>query len=144
MAAVLVALQPPAKAAAKAIPPHENATENPRWVRAVQSLRDAITTDDSDEDNFYEYMQSRKDDVERHEKMLKGMTRWPRLRKYWPRLRRRTCSYCGTCTLDHALAVSRKTSASYRLFALRMTFNDPRFANRHVPWGRAERRPGTP
>ena len=45
-------------------------------------------------------MQSRKDDVERHEKMLKGMTRWPRLRKYWPRLRRRICSYCGTRTFD--------------------------------------------
>ena len=87
-----------AKAAAKAIPPHENATENPRWVRAVQTLRDAITTDDSDEENFYEYMQSRKYDGP--EKMLKGMTRWPRLRKYWPRLRRRICSYCGTRTFD--------------------------------------------
>ena len=89
-----------AKAAAKAIPPHENITENARWIRAIQNLRDAITTDDSDEDNFYEYMQSRKDDVERHEKMLKGMTRWPRLRKYWPRLRRRICSYCGARTFD--------------------------------------------
>ena len=89
-----------AKAAAKAVPPHENITENARWIRAIQNLRDAVTTDDSDEENFYEYMQSRKDDVERHEKMLKGMTRWPRLRKYWPRLRRRICSYCGARTFD--------------------------------------------
>ena len=87
-----------AKAAAKAIPPHENATENPRWVRAVQTLRDAITTDDSDEENFYEYMESRTYDGP--ENMLKGMTRWPRLRKYWPRLRRRICSFCGTRTFD--------------------------------------------
>ncbi|CAH0379213.1 unnamed protein product [Pelagomonas calceolata] len=88
-----------AKAAAKAIPPHENITENARWIRAVQTLRDAITTDDSDEENFYEYMQSRKyDGPEKywpHEKMLKFMSRWPRVRKYWPRLRRRICTYCG-------------------------------------------------
>ena len=93
-----------AKAAAKAIPPHENITENARWIRAIQTLRDAITTDDSDEDNFHEYMQSRKyDGPEKywpHEKMLKCMTRWQRLRKYWPRLRRRICTYCGTFTLD--------------------------------------------
>ena len=93
-----------AKAAAKAVPPHENITENARWIRAIQTLRDAITTDDSDEDNFHEYMQSRKyDGPEKywpHEKMLKCMTRWQRLRKYWPRLRRRICTYCGTFTLD--------------------------------------------
>ena len=87
-----------AKAVTNEIPPHENMSENPRWVRAVQTLRDAITTDESDKENFYEYMQSRKYDGP--EDMLKGMTRWPRLRKYWPRLRRRICSFCETRTFD--------------------------------------------
>ena len=37
---------------AKAVPPHEEIAENPRWVRSVQNLRDAIITDDSDEETF--------------------------------------------------------------------------------------------
>ena len=88
-----------ARAVANEIPPHEheNIIENPRWVRSVQTLRDAITTDDSDEENFYEYMQSQPADPQQ---MVKCMTRWPRLRKYWPRLRRRICSYCGAYELD--------------------------------------------
>ena len=86
-----------AKAVANEIPPHENIIGNARWLRAVHTLRDAITTDDSDRKNFYEYMQSQPADPQQ---MVKCMTRWTRLRKYWPRLRRRTCSYCGTCTLD--------------------------------------------
>ena len=85
------------KAVANEIPPHEEFTENARWLRAVHTLRDAITTDDSDRENFYEYMQSQPADPQQ---MVKCMTRWPRLRKYWPRLRRRICSFCGTRTFD--------------------------------------------
>jgi len=31
---------------------------------------------------------------------VETIARWPRLRKYWPRLRRRICSYCGKGTFD--------------------------------------------
>ena len=68
--------------------------------KIVQNLRDAIITDESDGENFYEYMQSQKYDGPEPERMVKFMTRWPRLRKYWPRLRRRICSYCGAFELD--------------------------------------------
>ena len=33
-----------AKAVANEIPPHEEFTENARWIRAIQNLRDAVTT----------------------------------------------------------------------------------------------------
>ena len=88
------------EAAIRAIPPDEDFTKNARWIRSVQNLRDAIITDESDGENFYEYMQSQKYDGPEPERMVKFMTRWPRLRKYWPRLRRRICSYCGAYELD--------------------------------------------
>ena len=88
------------QAAMRALPPHEDFTKNARWIRSVQNLRDAIITDDSDGENFYEYMQSRKYDCPEPERMVKCMMRWIRLRKYWPRLRRRICTYCGTSSLD--------------------------------------------
>ena len=83
------------EAAIRALPPHEKFSENARCSRAIENLRDAIATDDSDRENFYEYMQSRKYDGP--ERIMKFMTRWPSLRKYWPRLRRRICTYCGAC-----------------------------------------------
>ena len=83
------------EAAIRAVPPHERFSENTRCTRAIQNLRDAIATDDSDRENFYVYMQSKRYDTP--ETMLEIMMRWPSLRKYWPRLRRRICTYCGAC-----------------------------------------------
>ena len=68
--------------------------------KIVQNLRDAIITDESDGENFYEYMQSQKYDGPEPERMVKFMMRWPGLRKNWPCLRRRMCSSCGTNSLD--------------------------------------------
>ena len=90
-------------AAVRAAPPHEKFSENGRSSRALQNLRDAITTDDSDRENFLEYMQSRHQDKniyrydDNFERLMKCMMRWTRLRKYWPRLRRRICVNCGAC-----------------------------------------------
>ena len=87
----------------RAAPPHEKFSENGRSSRALQNLRDAITTDDSDRENFLEYMQSRHQDKniyrydDNFERLMKCMMRWTRLRKYWPRLRRRICVNCGAC-----------------------------------------------
>ena len=90
-------------AAIRAAPPHEKFSENGRSSRALQNLRDEITTDDSDRENFLEYMQSRHQDKniyrydDNFERLMKCMMRWTRLRKYWPRLRRRICVNCGAC-----------------------------------------------
>ena len=91
------------EAAIRAVPPHERFSENTRCTRAIQNLRDAIATDDSDRENFLEYMQSRHQDKniyrydDNFERLMKCMMRWTRLRKYWPRLRRRICVNCGAC-----------------------------------------------
>ena len=88
------------EAATRAVPPDEEIAENPRWVRSVRNLRDAIITDKNDAESFSDYIDYMALQPNDPQQMVKCMTRWPRLRKYWPRLRRRTCSYCGTCTLD--------------------------------------------
>ena len=82
------------EAAMRALPPHEEFLRNSRCIKAIQNLHNAIITDDNDADNFSDYMQSQPADPQQ---MVKCMTRWPRLRKYWPRLRRRICTYCGAC-----------------------------------------------
>ena len=85
------------EAAMRAAPPHEEFLGNARCIKAAQNLHNAIITDKNDADNFSDYMCLQRNDPQQ---MVKCMTRWPRLRKYWPRLRRRICVNCGTYTLD--------------------------------------------
>ena len=82
------------EAAIRALPPHEDYIENARCRRVVQILHDAIITDKNDAENFYEYMELQRNDPQQ---LVKFMTRWTHLRKYWPRLRRRICVNCGAC-----------------------------------------------
>ena len=89
-----------AKAAAKAVTPKKKFWGNKQLKTALYALRDAIVTDDDDQSNFEDYMNSYYlEDVEAEE-YVKLVARWPRLRKYWPRLRRRICSYCCKRTFD--------------------------------------------
>ena len=85
------------QAAMRALPPHEDFTKNARWIRSVQNLRDAIITDKNDAESFSDYIDYMALQPNDPQQMVKCMTRWPRLRKYWPRLRRRICTYCGAC-----------------------------------------------
>ena len=82
------------EAAMRAAPPHEEFLGNARCIKAAQNLQNAIITDKNDADNFCDYMCLQRNDPQQ---MVKSMTRWTRLRKYWPRLRRRICVNCGAC-----------------------------------------------
>ena len=65
--------------------------------------REAVVTDDADGENFDEYMGlilEDKSTARDGRAILHAMERWPRIRKYWPRVRRRICSACGKHTLD--------------------------------------------
>ena len=84
-----------AKAAAKDVTPKEKSSENTRFSTALFALRDAIVTDDDDVANFDEYMYSHYLEGMEAEQYVKAVARWPRLRKHWPRMRRRICSNCG-------------------------------------------------
>ena len=62
---------------------------------AMMSLRAALTIDKNDLENFDAYMGIVEPSISAHDKLLKAMKRWPRYRKYWPRIRRRICWGCG-------------------------------------------------
>ena len=107
-----------AKAAAKAVPPKlgQFSPEGARFGKAINALMDAIVTDEDDGADFDEYVRSvpckaSKVTVTRRgtkynypltveEATVTKIAAWPRLRKYWPRLRRRICSCCGKGNLD--------------------------------------------
>ena len=55
---------------------------------------DAVTLDDDDDSNLTEYLRNRGTQVSSQE-LIKLIKRWPRIRKYYPRIRRRICSGCG-------------------------------------------------
>ena len=61
----------------------------------MMSLRAALTIDKNDLENFDAYMEIVEPSISAHDKLLKAMKRWPRYRKYWPRIRRRICWGCG-------------------------------------------------
>ena len=61
---------------------------------ALSALMDAVTLDDDDDSNLTEYLGKRGTQVSSQE-LIKRIKRWPRLRKYWPRIRRRICCACG-------------------------------------------------
>ena len=88
-----------AEAAAKDIPPSETPNNNERFCNAMVVLMDAIILDDEAVDSLKEYAGTLDWRVSPEESVNRIM-RWPRLRKYWPRLRRRICSHCGKGTLD--------------------------------------------
>ena len=96
-----------AKAAAKAVPPKlgQFSPEGARFGKAINALMDAIVTDEVDGADFDEYVRSTSwqfvaSKVTVEEATVAKIAAWPRLRKYWPRLRRRVCSCCGKGNLD--------------------------------------------
>ena len=70
-------------------------TEELAQASAMMSLRAALTIDKNDLENFDAYMEIVEPSISAHDKLLKAMKRWPRYRKYWPRIRRRICWGCG-------------------------------------------------
>ncbi len=89
-----------AKATAKATP-HEGYAANPQFCNAVSDLIETIGRNEEDVEDFKEFLNS----IKRRRypgptECVEPIARWPRLRKYWPRLRRRICSYCGKGTFD--------------------------------------------
>ena len=55
----------------------------------------AIIRDAADEKNMAEYMRDLRGTLVSTQELFKRIKRWPRIRKYWPRLRRRVCWGCG-------------------------------------------------
>ena len=94
------------RAAIAAIPPSPDGSvevaTDPRSMRAMVGLQEAVTLDEDDKANFREYLRhfhyKLKIEGRRlgsRQQLIKTMNRWPRIRKYWPRLRRRVCWACG-------------------------------------------------
>ena len=69
-------------------------TKDPRCVRAIAALTGAVTLDKDDRSNLSAYLR-RQGTRPSPEIIIKAFKRWPRIRKYWPRLRRRVCWGCG-------------------------------------------------
>ena len=74
--------------------PSAEITKDPRCVRAIAALTKAVTLDKDDRSNLSAYLR-RQGTRPSPEIIIKAFKRWPRIRKYWPRLRRRICSGCG-------------------------------------------------
>ena len=94
------------RATIAAIPPSPDGSvevaTDPRSMRAMVGLQEAVTLDEDDKANFREYLRhfhyKLKIEGRRlgsRQQLIKTMNRWPRIRKYWPRLRRRVCWACG-------------------------------------------------
>lgn len=89
-----------AKATAKATP-HEGYAADPQFSKAISNLIETIGQNEEDVEAFKDFLNS----IKRRRypgpiECVETIARWPRLRKYWPRLRRRICSYCGKGTFD--------------------------------------------
>ena len=89
-----------AKATAKATP-HKGYAANPQFSKAISNLIETIGQNEEDVEAFKDFLNS----IKRRRypgpiECVETIARWPRLRKYWPRLRRRICSYCGKGTFD--------------------------------------------
>ena len=67
---------------------------HPRLFRANSALMDAVSLDEDDNANLHQYL-LRQVEHPFTQQMIKAIARWPRIRKYWPRLRRRICWGCG-------------------------------------------------
>ena len=89
-----------AKATAKATP-RERYAANPQFCNAISNLIDTIGRYEEDVEDFKEFLNSiKRRTYPSPTQCVETIARWPRLRKYWPRLRRRICSYCGKGTFD--------------------------------------------
>ena len=89
-----------AKATAKATP-HKGYAADPQFSKAISNLIETIGQNEEDVEDFKDFLNS----IKRRRypgpiECVETIARWPRLRKYWPRLRRRICSYCGKGTFD--------------------------------------------
>ena len=89
-----------AKATAKATP-HKGYAADPQFSKAISNLIETIGQNEEDVEAFKDFLNS----IKRRRypgpiECVATIARWPRLRKYWPRLRRRICSYCGKGTFD--------------------------------------------
>ena len=74
---------------------HWKKSEKLKLALAATALQNALTTDENDRKNFEAYMAIVAPSICADEMLLKAMKRWPRYRKYWPRIRRRICWGCG-------------------------------------------------
>ena len=93
------------RAAIAAIPPKSDGqlevSTDPRSMRAIEHLMDALTLDVDDQRNFQAYLRCSARSARgggglgTTQQLMKNMKRWPRIRKYWPRIRRRICWGCG-------------------------------------------------
>ena len=85
------------EAALRAVPPDSDPQEDKRFQSAIGKLHAAVITDAHDFRQLNEYLALSRHDTSRRSTMdvVKILKRWPRLRKYFPRIRRRICSYCG-------------------------------------------------
>ena len=83
------------EAAARAIPLDSDPREDRRFRSALQTLYAAVITDDHDRGQLNEYLELSRQTLGSILEVVKMAKRWPHVRKYWPRLRRRICSYCG-------------------------------------------------
>ena len=89
-----------AKATAKATP-RERYAANPQFCNAISNLIDTIGRYEEDVEDFKEFLNSiKRRTYPSPTQCVETIARWPRLRKYWPRLRRRICSYCGKGTFE--------------------------------------------
>ena len=85
-------------AASDGITTAETAETTPRLFQANLALVDAISLDDDDRRTMAEYFSRtvlRRGVDRTAAKSIRATMRWPRIRKYYPRLRRRICWGCG-------------------------------------------------
>ncbi|CAH0375120.1 unnamed protein product [Pelagomonas calceolata] len=99
--AVIAAAEAEFRAAIAAVPPRDDNEEvkiyeDARCIQALAALTRQVTIDEDDKKTMGEYLtKSAAGDGIGNEELIKLVKRWPRVRKYWPRLRRRLCWGCG-------------------------------------------------
>ena len=97
--AVIAAAEAECRAAVPSNPPANHAVSpasHPRLYRAIMALVDAVSLDEDDKEAMGEYLRNSVGKSKSgNGQFIKDIKRWPRIRKYWPRLRRRVCWGCG-------------------------------------------------
>jgi hypothetical protein len=97
--AVIAAAEAECRAAVPSNPPTNHKVSpasHPRLYRAIMALVDAVSLDEDDKEAMGEYLRkSVGNSNSGNGQFIKDIKRWPRIRKYWPRLRRRVCWGCG-------------------------------------------------
>ena len=95
--AVIAAAEAECRAAVPRVRPDKvSPASHPRLYRAIMALVDAVSLDEDDKEAMGEYLRkSVGNSNSGNGQFIKDIKRWPRIRKYWPRLRRRVCWGCG-------------------------------------------------